>query len=64
MHIVPEIWPHAFHFLEFEQNVRNAAWQYIQDNQQEEKRRKVFTYEIFIKAIIYDKKIIKTGSGY
>ena len=36
---------------------------YIQDNQQEEKRRKVFTYED-LKAIIYDKAIIKTSSGY
>nr|MBB6152804.1 hypothetical protein [Mucilaginibacter sp. SP1R1] len=45
-HIDCEIKLHSFHFLEFEQNVRNTAQLYIQDNRQEEKRRKVFTYEL------------------
>ena len=42
MHVVFKRQPHLFYLFEFEQNVRNKAVLYIQNNNQELKRREIF----------------------
>lgn len=39
-----------FYLFEFEQNVRNKAMLYIQNNKQELKRREIF-HSLFLKSI-------------
>lgn len=59
-----EIEPHIFYLFEFEQNVRNAALRYIQNNQSGDKTKGDFSLLFYLsKKIICMKKIVKQVLG-